>query len=303
MQPAFALLMLAILLVYTFVFSRSAAAVLRGTASDRDLVLAFTSVVGFGTFTLFINRSHPYNLFHPIVPACVLATVLIAERFPDSGHTATLRQWISQRRISLAAVAGSALLLAINPNVWDYPSAAASLARFVTGSSRGPGPRHLAELMHKATLVKHVLRELEQGGNRVEIIGEDPTLWLLALDHPPMGRYCPALLINLSQIQRMEAEFQHRRPQVALVINYPGRYHANPQYFDSQWRLLYADPEFSIYASPEYREVEINSPPAQPGAAVPSRIEFSPRTIVPSTVRKRSDDRRLCSSLRKVSFG
>jgi hypothetical protein len=48
----------------------------------------------------------------------------------------------------------------------------------------------MAELVNKVTIDKDLVIELKKS-NRVEFVGENPTLWLVTLDHAPMGRYCP----------------------------------------------------------------------------------------------------------------
>jgi hypothetical protein len=253
-QPAYALLLFAILMIYSLTVSSTFAAVARGNANDRELVLAMIGTVGFGSLMLFINRSHPFNLFHPITPACVLLVVYLTDRFPDATDDASPSQWVSQRMLPLTAVLGLYLGLTMNPNVWDYPSAVSHGVRLIRGDAKPQHSQHLAALVRKVKLIEHILREMEKS-NRIQIVGEDPTLWLVTLDRPPMGRYCPAVLFNTKQVQRMLDDFCNSQPHVAFVVNYPAIYNGGiPKYFDAEWKLFYRDPEFSIYVSPEFHE-------------------------------------------------
>lgn len=276
--PLYVLLLFLLLMVYTLTVSRVFAAAVRKTATDRDLVLATIAVVGFGTLILFINRSHPYNLFHPIVPACVLLTVYFADRFPATRAAATVGVWVFQRKMAALGVIGMTALLMINRHVWEYPSAASRSMGFAKWQPPPPHRRRLGDFMTLAAVVNAKLQQIETADNPVTIIGEDTTLWLMGMDRAPLGRYCPAILINQRQVQRMQAEFQNRRPKLTLVTHYPASYETIPSYFDSRWRCLFRCPEFSIYASPEYEGPEINFDLKRQEAALPSAASAAPRT-------------------------
>ena len=250
-EPVDVALFFVILMIYTLTVSRAFSGFIRGSLTDRDRVLAFIATMGFGTLMLFINRSHPYNLFHPIVPACVLVTVCFSSRFPDVGGVTTVGQWFKRRRgVSVAGIILCGILL-MNPKVWDYPSVVSRVGWSLAGVPNRPQSANLNALIAKARTIADPLRKLDRL-NRVAFVGEDPTVWLMTLDRAPMGRYCPAVLINQRQVNRMLDDFHRLRPQVVIVTTYPSLFGVIPEYFDKTWKTFYRDAEFAIQLSSEF---------------------------------------------------
>lgn len=249
-QPLVALLLFGILMLYTLTIANAFAASARQGDFARANVLAVIATIGLGTLMLFINRSHPYNLFHPIVPAIVLLTQFLARRSATDEAATTIVKWLWQERV--ATIVGSILvfLLFINPKLWDYPSVAAKVASQVSDDDVAEQPRNFALFSEKVKTIEKILHEFEKL-NRVEFVGEDITSWIVALDRGPMGRYCPTLLIHERQKEKMVEDFRKSNPQVAFLITFPEAYGANPNYFDDAWKALYSDPELTIQINPE----------------------------------------------------
>lgn len=252
-NPVCASLFVLVLMTYSVTVARTCAAVLGGEATDRDLALGTIGIFGFGTLVQFISRSHPYNLFHPIIPACLLITVSLSDHFwRRQIFGGAARLW-SHHAKPLSLIVVLMVLLAVNPNVWICPTTASKVAQTIVGLRRAPYPKGLVELNAKARLLNELLSKLTRDGNRAEIIGEDPTLWLMATDRPPMGRYCPAVLINLQQVWRMQAAVEQRKPAILCVVHRPTLYKTEVSYVLGSWRLLLQNEDFSIYASPSYQ--------------------------------------------------
>lgn len=250
--PEIALLLFGILMLYTLTIAKAFAASARQGDFGNANVSAVIATIGFGTLMLFINRSHPYNLFHPIVPAIVLFTQFLGRQSKANQTATTILQWMWQERFSSSVGSILVFLLLINPKLWDYPSAAAKVASQIGCREVVTYSRNFSMFTEKIRTIEKILHEFEKL-NRVEFVGEDITSWIVALDRGPMGRYCPTILIHDRQKEKMVEDFRKSNPQVAFLITFPEAYGANPKYFDDTWKALYSDPEITIQVNPEVK--------------------------------------------------
>lgn len=257
-SPSHALLLLFILCTYSLTISGKLAAILHRTADDRDLVCAWIATVGLGTFLLFVGRSHPYNLFHPIVPACILIVVCIADWQRSSNHVIFGVGRLAESLIPAGAILLLLIVLAGNSGVQYYPSPIVKSVRFLLNR---PLPETTQEFQRfRADLQKYRRGfELLEKSNRVLFVGEDPLLWLMEFGRPPMGRYCPAALISARQEDQMLSEFGRLRPQVAYVVAYPSLLGSNVNYFDETWRVFFQNSDVTILVSSEFKAPTLSS--------------------------------------------
>ncbi len=71
--------LMAILTTYSFATAVAVFRFITRRLEATDIVMAMVAAFGLGTLVLFINRSHPFNLYHPIIPFCILAVFYVAD--------------------------------------------------------------------------------------------------------------------------------------------------------------------------------------------------------------------------------
>ena len=224
-DPLVAVMFLTILCVYTLTLSAAIARASAGRSASRDLMRAFLATVGFGTLIIFVNRSHAFNLFHPILPACWLITGCLADWFPLGRREKFGRELNRKLARPLAATIAVGVIAALvtNENVRDYPSVIGQgLASFRISSTSEPTVRNFtAEIREIGSALRKRIP-----GNELFIIGEDPTLWLATLDLPPVGRYCPTFPLSRAQEESVLRDVLRTDAQSIVVTRFPS-YHGD----------------------------------------------------------------------------
>jgi len=153
---------------------------------------------GLALLLLFIQRSHPNNLSHGIVPFVILAT---------EGGLSTVH-WLSKWMlspdravlvVSAVTLLVMAAILVANPNLRAYPGwwqtrLASSESRPVSLGTvvgvNGLSPDYAAQAAHFRSLTSR-LAELRKSGKRVAIISDFDPIYCLAAGVPPVDRYSP----------------------------------------------------------------------------------------------------------------
>jgi hypothetical protein len=166
--------------------------------SRADTFNACLGTYGLALLLIFIQRTHPFNLSHGIVPFVILATegVLSAVRYLS-------RRMVRPDR-SLRVLANASLLLAtgilfMNPNLRAYPGwlqtrlTPSGPRQLGLGSVVGVGglsPDSAERAAHFRSLTSR-LAELQKMGHRVAIISDFDPIYCLAASVPPIDRYSP----------------------------------------------------------------------------------------------------------------
>jgi hypothetical protein len=198
-DPFVAVLLFVVLMTYTVTLGGVFSRCLLGRSCSEDLAKAFLATVGFGLLMVFINRSLRPNLFHPIIPACVLFTISASEFVQVTKNRSPaifkFRGLAKGFENSLGAVmlTGTLVLLILNNNFRGYPSLLRSTVKGQLEVS--------SRLSETVQGIRDAGQELEvlAGEREWTIVGEDVTLWLVTLDLSPNGRYCPSFMATTSQ--------------------------------------------------------------------------------------------------------
>ncbi len=207
-DPVVAILLLCVVMIYTLTLAGVFARALHNRAEPDDLAFALVAVVGFGTLTLFINRSHPLNLYHLVVPACVLGAVLLrraALSLPFLQDKLPARV----RRFGPVLVSGGVVAaLLLSGNFWKYPSAVVTWTR-----PQADHQFYRDFLAQKIRAIQDVGQELKKDlpDSTFALTGADPTLWLVTLNLPVSGRYCPPIPLTRSHETKILADFAAER--------------------------------------------------------------------------------------------
>lgn len=221
------LLLMVALLVYTFALCSALLRWITQTLTAPDLVLALVAAFGLETLMVFINRSHPFNLYHPIIPFCLLAIAYVArwaETPPDPRSRSRFVQ--SGGRIARAAApaALAAILIAgfaLNPHVREYPSL---LAKALPQPAAGRTRSSLrAEEDYKEVLrpFADALQSVSENGRySVALFDPKDTNFLVLADIAPYCRYSPLDPLHYRQIELIRQRLTEAPPDIILFTIY-----------------------------------------------------------------------------------
>jgi hypothetical protein len=163
-----------------------------------DVFNACLGAYGLALLLLFVQRTHPCNLSHGIVPFAILAS---------QGGLATVR-WTSrwtlnpQRAVLIVSSATLVLVgavLATNPNLRTYPGliqtrwASSEARRVGLGKAvgvKGLSADHAAQAAQFRELTLR-LASLQASGKRIAVISDFDPIYCLAAGVPPVDRYSP----------------------------------------------------------------------------------------------------------------
>jgi hypothetical protein len=208
-----------------------------GRMGFLDRYLGCWGAYAWCSMFLFVNRSHPWNLFHCILPFGVLATYLVRSILDRSLEvTAGLGRsgstvWhtlIRRGAPGLALVVALAALWANPafrdyPNLWNRPERSTSLGKELCLMPGVCGfPESEAEMIGEFRSVTEMMAEYRTSGQSVEIIHASDPAFYLASGCPPLDRYSP-LLPNLRTKQQLAeaiGRFQARKTPRVLIQEY-----------------------------------------------------------------------------------
>jgi len=150
---------------------------------------------------LFVQRSHPLNLYHGIVPFCVLSAwglANAADRLlrPRAGTS------VFRRGLPALAVCAALAALPASPSFRAYPGLLQAAVGADAGDpgmalGRGVGvsglPQEMAPAIQDFQRVTSRLAALQRAGNKVAILDIGEPIYCIASGVPPSDRYCPLI--------------------------------------------------------------------------------------------------------------
>ncbi len=206
-----------------------------GRMGFQDRYMGCWGSYAWCAMALFVNRSHPWNIFHCILPFGVLAAYLarsILDRSLEvtaglgrSGSTPWRTSLLRQGAPGLALVV-ALIALWTNPAFRGYPNL---WNRPVRSTSLGPElclmpglcgfPESDAEKIEEFRSVTGQMAEYRTSGQSIEIIHAFDPIFYLASGCPPLDRYSPLLpdLKTKQQLTEAIGRFQARKtPRVVI---------------------------------------------------------------------------------------
>ncbi|HUE17913.1 MAG TPA: hypothetical protein VMR25_27400 [Planctomycetaceae bacterium] len=232
-RPQEFLLLLAALTTYTFAIAFALFRWLIHKLDPTDLVLALVAASGLGMLILFINRSHPFNVYHPIIPFCILVTHYVS-RWAASASDVTSAAGATGATngrttgaVPIAIIGVLLVALACNGQVHNYPSLlAALLPSFGSEQAVTPGATadagRTASVDYRAEMrpLVEVLQKLSDGGRHsVAVVAQGETVLLFLADAAPYFRYSPLELIDQRQVASVERTIIDHPPEFILFGN------------------------------------------------------------------------------------
>jgi hypothetical protein len=188
--------------------------------SAEDVVLALVAAYGMATLLLFIGRSDPVYMNNVSVPACILATSVVARLYQNvvryvQTHDAPPQPAVDMSLRMFPAAAAFAVLTALcaNPAFQQYPGRYQSYMLGVPPEVLTDNRNYLFESRHDALLPKEadgfitqfravtsLLKKLTADGHtKVAMIDLRETSYLVEADIAPRYRYCPLIASLLTK--------------------------------------------------------------------------------------------------------
>jgi hypothetical protein len=214
------------LVVYFFAIGSAGARIWSGTSSEIDVFLAPISAYGLGLLLLFVGRSHPSNLFHPMVP---LAIVIVALLHDFRANTARDLRWTS---FPWVLAAGTLAILCTKPEFTMCPSL---LEQLLIRSPDRNGPLALSStdlsgfplsqkrLVNDTQLVVKAIRLLPVHDQEIAILDDRDTLLCYLSDRSPWSRYTSIFhgMLTRTMISKTQRELVLRHPRYIVIRSAP----------------------------------------------------------------------------------
>ena len=234
-NPQEFVLLITVLTTYSFAIANALFRLITHKLEATDLVLALVAVSGLGMLILFINRSHPYNIYHSIIPFCILSTHYCSRwRALPSGSAAAYGATRAEsgrwnRAVPIVIITVLLVALANNHQFRIYPSLFASLLPSV-GSETAATPGTLAtadagrtantDYREEMRPLVEALQRLANGGRHsVAVVAQGDTPLLLLADAAPYFRYSPLQLVHQRQVASVEQTIIDHPPDFILFGN------------------------------------------------------------------------------------
>jgi hypothetical protein len=214
---------------------------LQRSASRGDVLLAALGAYGLALLLLFVNRSHPSNLWHTAPPFAVLLAALMLQ---CHRALAGLRRHPS---IPYALIGLLLVLLFAKESFGCYPNILTSLfeKRPSAGLSLRLNPRDLSGLpqdyepfVRETRDICAAIRTLAPDGKGVAILDANDTLLYSTSDTCPWSRYASLFYMALTQqaLDKMRRELVARAPKYIVTR---GESADRPANWEFVWAPLY----------------------------------------------------------------
>lgn len=218
------LLLMAALLAYSFALTSAILRWFTGRLEAADLVLALIAAFGLETLMVFINRSHPFNIYHPIIPFCLLAIAYAARwaQIPERRRpTVVAARYAGRFRRTATPVALIGILLiclAFNQQVREYPSLLTTVLPKPREGRNDVSLRAESDsLRTDLRLLANIVRSLSEGGRHsVALVDPRDTNVLAMADVPPYFRYSPLDPLHYRQVDIIRQRLRENPPDIIL---------------------------------------------------------------------------------------
>ncbi len=221
-------LIIFLLMVGTYIFAliRAIARLLARNVTDRDALVACIAAYGLCLLLVFVARSHPYNLFHAMVPWAMVVVCLFSNL--EDQLTPFLRRSIVPSMVAAA----SALVLLANRNYAVYPSVlnAGFDPYFFTApiDTSFVGREAAADGDFRSIAVKLEV----YGGTEQKVLilhPHDTSLYYAARIRPWSRKVSELHTITLDQLQDLAVRIDARKPEIIVIFKAPpGEYTPYP---------------------------------------------------------------------------
>jgi hypothetical protein len=213
------------LAIYFFAIGIAGSRVWLKAGAEIDLFLGSISAYGLGLLLLFVGRSHPSNLFHPMMPLAVVIVSLLSQFRTTVARSAQPSSlgWI----IAIASLA----FLWSKPEFLAYPSLLKSA--LTAPAERDDVSRAsvsidgikwtLRNYLDNMREVAHAMKQLPVGDEDVAVLDDWDTLLDFFGDRAPWSRYTSLFhgLLTKEMVAQTQQELLQRRPRFIVIRSAP----------------------------------------------------------------------------------
>lgn len=219
-------------------------AVIRGwqqSAGKGTVLVATLAAYGLALLLLFVNRSHPYNLCHAMVPFAVVLTALMLQGYK------VLERRLPHSSLPYALVGGLVLLLLAKAEFQRYPSFLGSI--FTNTPSGGVSlrsnpadisglPQDYEGFAREFQDISSAIQTLASDGKSVAILDLNDTLLYCAANASPWSRYASLFHMALTQqsLDGIRDDLIARSPKYVMTRGQNAR---RPPNWEFVWAPLY----------------------------------------------------------------
>jgi hypothetical protein len=210
-------LFVACLTILTVGFVRGTARVSAGR--NDGAALAFLSLTGFFSLSMFANRSHQENLIHALGPPLLVLVVLAPSFAKTIPFLSTVpAAWSAIKGL----VCGCAFFGAIaSPEMARVGAIPNALRISLKWPAPKPTARHLeyTDFVSWGRRFEAEILDLERDGHRRYLIGTDTTHLSLLLNRPPAMRFTPMIPLVVEQRDRCRADLMALKGNHLVLID------------------------------------------------------------------------------------
>jgi hypothetical protein len=213
------------------------------SAGKGTVLVATLAAYGMALLLLFVNRSHPYNLCHAMVPFALVLTALLLQGYKR------LERRLPHSSLPYALFGGLVLLLLTKAEFQRYPSLLGSI--FTSAPSGGvslrSNPADISGLTQdyedsarEFQGISSAIRTLAPDGMSVAILDVNDTILYAAANACPWCRYAPLFPMALTQqaLEGIRNDLIARAPRYVVTR---GQNATRPRNWEFVWAPLYQE--------------------------------------------------------------
>ena len=212
---------------------------------------------GLMTMILFVGRSHPSNIFHVAVPFGIVLTTLVSQLHgqmvkhgSDQQKRSTRVFWNSiSRSTPWCAMTAVIISFFLNPSFRIYPGSMQSFFNRTTSTDlsllQTPTdvcdlPKEAANYVKLFNATTDIIRKSATQGKDVAVFDDTDTIFYLASDTKPWGRYSPCFteITRSNELAALKTAIKEHGPEIALIR--PNELHSRAFNSEDVWREIHA---------------------------------------------------------------
>jgi hypothetical protein len=220
------LLTIVVLVVYSLAIIVALVAFRSKEQTPTTMVVGQVAATGLALMLVFINRSHPWNIYHVLTPFCIILAITLPGCLRQSGAVSSfpaLRSYLSSPLVAPAATVIVLAAIAYSPNSPQYHSLFGRLCgnnESFDSTNYGLGPSGAAWPTGLADTVQRMTRSGIRSVAVVDESGKETDTVLLSLaDLRPYFRYSPVIIVKNFQFDRIRQEFEASPPDVVIFVS------------------------------------------------------------------------------------
>lgn len=252
-QDSTLFLFILILMLYLSMIGRAILHLKNRGSTPETVCLGCISTYGLATLLLFVGRSHSFNIYHVLIPFITVAIVCVKSLMASVSSSAVmvgtdnLAAYKFKWTGSLLFI-GAFILLITNNNFRVYPN----VIRLAFGDDEIKGialldspkdvcglPPMVQPYVDMFGIIIDKMKRHKESGKTIAVLDDSDTIFYLAANVPPWGRYSPAFpeLITHTAVRGLISRVVANGPDVIVIRSGPE--HAQALNEGDTWRAVH----------------------------------------------------------------